>query len=216
MIRTNSSRLISRLAFPVNPQARKHARQRTLIDSNPCPYALLLNVTGELAPARTRPMDQSMHKQHYRTFGIMIVLHFIAMYVLMYAMVHDLSANVYNSVNQFYMAGLMTSSMIGIELLLMGSMYPNKRLNTVMIAVSVLAVVGFWLAIRQQVAVGDKQFVRSMIPHHSGAILMCEQASIKDPELRQLCSNIIKSQQSEIDQMRVIMGRLNEANRGAR
>jgi uncharacterized protein (DUF305 family) len=26
-----------------------------------------------------------------------------------------------------------------------------------------------------QGAVGDDQFLRSMIPHHSGAILMCEQ-----------------------------------------
>ena len=151
-----------------------------------------------------------MHKQHYRSFGIMVILHFIAMYILMYAMVHDLSANVYNSLNQFYMAGLMTSSMIGIELLLMGSMYPNKRLNSMVIAVSLLALIGFWLAIRQQTAIGDKQFVRSMIPHHSGAILMCEQASIKDAELRQLCSSIVKNQQSEIDQMRVILKRLNE------
>jgi uncharacterized protein (DUF305 family) len=161
-------------------------------------------------------MDQSMHKQHYRSLAIMIVLHFVAMYVLMYAMVHDLSADVYNSANQLYMAGLMTSSMIGMELLLMGSMYPNKRLNTVVIAVSVLALVGFWLAIRQQTAIGDKQFVRSMIPHHSGAILMCEQASIKDAELRQLCRNITKSQQSEIDQMRAILQRLDGTGEGAR
>jgi hypothetical protein len=155
-------------------------------------------------------MDQSMHKQHYRSFGIMIVLHFIAMYVLMYAMVHDLTANVYNSLNQFYMAGLMTSSMIGIELLLMGSMYPNKKLNAALIALSVVALLGFWLFIRQQTAICDTQFIRSMIPHHSGAILMCEQASIKDAELRQLCGNIIKGQQSEIDEMRVILRRLNE------
>jgi hypothetical protein len=73
-----------------------------------------------------------MGKQHYRNLGIMVVLHFIAMYILMYAMVHNLSANVYNSLNQFYMAGLMTESMVGIELLLMGSMYPNKRLNAVL------------------------------------------------------------------------------------
>jgi uncharacterized protein (DUF305 family) len=36
------------------------------------------------------------------------------------------------------------------------------------------------------VAVGDKQFLRSMIPHHAGAILMCEKASIKDAEIRAL------------------------------
>jgi uncharacterized protein (DUF305 family) len=41
-----------------------------------------------------------------------------------------------------------------------------------------------------------------MIPHHSGAILMCRKADLKDPEIRRLCGEIIKGQQSEIDWMR--------------
>jgi len=41
-----------------------------------------------------------------------------------------------------------------------------------------------------------------MIPHHAGAILMCRQASLRDPELRDLCARIITSQQAEIEQMR--------------
>jgi uncharacterized protein (DUF305 family) len=40
-----------------------------------------------------------------------------------------------------------------------------------------------------------------MIPHHAGAILMCEQASLRDAEIRDLCKTIISSQQREIDQM---------------
>jgi len=46
-----------------------------------------------------------------------------------------------------------------------------------------------------------------MIPHHSGAILMCEQASIRDPELKSLCGNIITSQKQEIDQMKAMLAR---------
>ncbi len=34
-----------------------------------------------------------------------------------------------------------------------------------------------------QAGIGDKEFLRSMIPHHSGAILMCEQATLTDPEM---------------------------------
>lgn len=55
---------------------------------------------------------------------------------------------------------------------------------------------------RQQTAVSDKQFLRSMIPHHGSAILMCQEASIQDSEIKELCRNIVSNQQSEIDQMK--------------
>lgn len=48
-----------------------------------------------------------------------------------------------------------------------------------------------------------------MIPHHSGALLMCDRASITDAELKKLCSEIVKGQQQEIDQMKKILARLN-------
>ena len=50
-----------------------------------------------------------MKEHHYRNLFIMALLSFISMYVLMYAMV-DRFGNVYSSVNQVYMAGLMTVS----------------------------------------------------------------------------------------------------------
>ncbi len=58
------------------------------------------------------------------------------------------------------------------------------------------------MLIRQQVAIGDKQFLKSMIPHHAAAILMSEQASVQDPEIKELIKNIISSQQAEINQMK--------------
>jgi uncharacterized protein (DUF305 family) len=47
-----------------------------------------------------------------------------------------------------------------------------------------------------------------MIPHHAGAILMCEEAPIQDPEIKQLSGAIVSSQQSEIDQMRAKLAEL--------
>ena len=149
-----------------------------------------------------------MASGQYGRLAVMFGLHFAAMYVLMYAMVNDLSANVYNSLNQFYMAGLMTASMGAIELSVMGSMYPKKRWNYAVLAFSIIVLAGFVTFIRQQTAIGDKQFIRSMIPHHSGAILMCQQSSIQDAELQQLCREIVSSQQREIDQMEAILKRL--------
>lgn len=152
-------------------------------------------------------MNMQMH--HYRQFAIMIVLHFIAMYIFMYAMVNAFG-NVYNSFNQVYMAALMTASMVLIELPMMMSMYKSKKLNIAILAVGLLVLVGSWFAIRQQTAISDRQFLRSMIPHHAGAILMCKEAAIQDQEIKELCKNIIASQQGEIDQMKRTLDRLAE------
>lgn len=142
----------------------------------------------------------------YGRFGLMILLSFLAMYGLMYAMVNELD-NVVHNLNQAYMAGLMAAPMAIIELLIMRAMYPDKKLNGVLIIVSVVALIGCWLGIRQQVAIGDRQFLRSMIPHHSGAILMCQQASLQDPEVLALCRAIVTSQREEIARMKALLER---------
>ncbi|MBS0470967.1 MAG: DUF305 domain-containing protein [Proteobacteria bacterium] len=152
---------------------------------------------------------QKHGQMHYVFFAIMLVLSFVAMFGFMYAMV-DRFANVYPNINQFYMAGLMVAPMAIFELMLMGSMYPNKAANIAIIAASVVALVLFWVGIRDQAGIGDDQFLKSMIPHHAGAILMCQQAPLQDQEIKKLCGKIISSQQSEIDQMKRIMKRLDK------
>ena len=137
----------------------------------------------------------------YRKLALMIVFSFIAMYILMYAMV-DRLANVIPNVNQFYMAGLMTMPMLMLELLVMNSMYKSKKINTVILAIAVIASFSFYFGIRQQAAVGDRQFLKSMIPHHAAAILMVEQAAITDPEIKKLADGIITTQRQEIAQMK--------------
>lgn len=143
---------------------------------------------------------------HYWRLLAMIILSLLAMYALMYAMVSTFD-NVFNNVNQFYMAGLMAAPMVLIELVLMSRMYPNKTLNAIFAVASVVLMILFWIGIRQQVAVSDRQFLRSMIPHHAGAILMCENNRLSDPELQQLCRNIVTSQQAEIDLMKAKLDR---------
>lgn len=146
---------------------------------------------------------QSMHegkhgeKGHYGRLLAMTALSFLAMFVLMYAMV-DRFDNVYANLNQAYMAGLMAAPMVIIELILMRSMYPNAKRNAAIIAVTLLVMALCWIFIRQQSAISDRQFLKSMIPHHAGAVLMCEQNKLKDPELIRLCQGILASQQAEI------------------
>ena len=154
-------------------------------------------------------MKQSTHNQTqpYFNLGVMAVLSFVAMYFLMYSMVNSV-AHVYMSVNQAYMAALMAAPMVVIELIVMRMMYPDARLNRLVVAGSLVVGIAMFLLIREQTAVGDRQFARSMIPHHSGAILMCGQASLTDSELKRLCQDIVSSQQREIDQLRSILQRL--------
>ncbi len=145
----------------------------------------------------------------YKKLAIMIVLSFIAMYILMYSMV-DVFANVIPNINQFYMAGLMTMPMLIIELLVMGSMYGNKKLNISLVVTGFIALILFFAGIRQQAAVGDKEFLKSMIPHHAAAILMGKESSVTDPEIKELIKNIITSQQAEIDQMKAKLKELDK------
>ena len=149
----------------------------------------------------------SAHNQHYHHLLIMIFLSFIAMFVLMYAMV-DIFSNVYVNINQFYMAGLMTVPMVLIELAVMRSMYTNPKVNIVLVVISVVAFIFFFTGIRQQLAVTDTQFLRSMIPHHAGAILMCEKALIEDQDIKTLCASIIEGQRAEIADMKTKLSAL--------
>ncbi len=79
----------------------------------------------------------------YKKLAIMIVLSFISMYILMYSMV-DIFANVIPNVNQFYMAGLMTMPMLINEIIVMGSMYINKKWNIALLITGCLATIIFF------------------------------------------------------------------------
>src|SRR3546814_6397730 len=53
---------------------------------------------------------------------------------------------------------------------------------------------GSFALIRSQTTIDDVAFLRSMIPHHSGAILMCREANLRDAEVKRLCGEIRNSQ----------------------
>lgn len=140
-------------------------------------------------------------KTQYRKLLLMVILSFIAMFILMYSMVDNIT-NVVPNINQFYMAGLMTAPMIIIEIALMSSMYMNKKRNALILVASTVLLVACFLFIRNQTAVSDRQFLKSMTPHHAAAILMAREAKINDPEIKKLIDDIITSQQKEIDFMK--------------
>lgn len=147
------------------------------------------------------------HKNQYGKLLLMTVLSFIAMYLFMYSMINNMG-NFYNNVNMFYMAGLMAMPMIVFEVIIMRNMYTNKKRNAVVITSSIILLIAFFLSIRFQAAVGDKEFVRGMIPHHAAAILMAKEAPSQDPQIQKLQQEIITSQEREIAEMKAILKRL--------
>lgn len=163
-----------------------------------------LRHADQRSPAIEAQRDPMEYQRPYTRLAAMAGLSFLSMYVLMYAMV-DVVANVLSNLNQAYMAGLMTAPMVLIELALMGGMYPDRRLNATVATICIVALIGCLVLIRQQTAIGDRQFLRSMVPHHAGAILMCGKAPIEASQIKELCRSIIAGQQAEIDQMKTML-----------
>ena len=155
-------------------------------------------------------MDPQMIRRHYMMFGLNLVISTVIMYFVMFTMIWSLG-DFFNNLNMFYMALMMATPMGVLMLLMMRMMYPHKRVNLLLHALFVLLFIAAFAGMRAQGLIGDRQFVRSMIPHHSGAILMCNRSAIEDAELRELCfgpDGIINSQVREIDQMKAILRRL--------
>lgn len=142
----------------------------------------------------------------YKELTIELVIDFVIMYLVMYTMIATLE-HFYLNINNVYMTLMMVAPMALIMLIGMRSMFPSRRVNFGIGVGAAIVFIASFIAMGTQAAVGDEQFLRSMIPHHSGAILMCEQSAITDPEISALCDQIVKAQRDEISQMEAILER---------
>lgn len=155
----------------------------------------------------THKMNSAKTSDHYRMLAVNLVISGGVMYLAMFSMIDGIR-DFYNNVNMFYMVLIMVAPMGLLMLVTMKSMYPNRKLNIGLYAAFVILLVCGYTFTRGQTLVGDRQFLRSMIPHHSGAILMCREAQITDSQISSLCRRIIQSQKEEIQEMESILSRL--------
>ncbi len=150
---------------------------------------------------------EKMPSMSYRRFLLMMVISFVIMYSVMFLNV-DEANHIYISTTRTYMALLMISPMAIVMMLMMGKMYPNKKLNTGIMAGAVV-LFGLVLAgLRTQTPIGDVQYMKAMIPHHSSAIMVSKNANLKDSEVIKLSEGIIASQEKEIAEMKAILARM--------
>lgn len=150
---------------------------------------------------------ENMDNSQYKKFLIMLLISFLIMYVVMFFNVDEFS-HIYLSYSRTYMTLLMISPMSLVMLIIMRKMYTSKRLNSIIIISSIAIFVFSLTALRSQAFISDTQYMKAMIPHHSSAIMTSKNANIKDPELRRLSDSIIKSQEEEITQMKLILNRM--------
>jgi hypothetical protein len=127
----------------------------------------------------------------YKALAATVGIHFFIMFALTYSGVFRFE-HIYPNLNRFYMAVIMVAPMVILMMIFMGHMFGNKKVNIALYSLSALLFIGGYAAIRTQALVGNEQFLKSMIPHHSIAIKTCEKAKITDTEIQQLCKEILK------------------------
>lgn len=169
-----------------------------------------MNETGaekseaKVGAAEKRRDEKSTMNGSYLKFGLMMAISFVIMYAVMYLNV-DRFDHIYLSLTRFYMTLLMVAPMALVMLTFMSSMYQNKRLNVSIIAAAVVIFIASLIFLRTQTFVGDRQYMKAMIPHHSSAILTSQKADLKDPEVQKLAKEIIEAQEREIALMKQLL-----------
>lgn len=145
----------------------------------------------------------------YWRFAAMIATSTIVMFCLMYLNTYAVE-HVFWSETRAWMALLMGSAMAVIMLAFMLGAHRNRTLNlAIFAAATAIFAAALWL-VRSQVTVGDVDYMKAMIPHHSIAIMTSRRAHISDPRVRKLADQIIESQEREIAEMKYLVADIEE------
>ncbi|MEP2777273.1 MAG: DUF305 domain-containing protein [Luteolibacter sp.] len=146
-------------------------------------------------------------KGSYLKFALMMAVSFVIMYGVMFlnAAAWD---HVMLSYTRTYMTCLMISVMVIVMLGFMWGMYKNTALNIAIMAGAVATFIAVLILLRTQTPIRDVSWMKAMIPHHSSAIMVSQNATFEDPEAAQLAKEIIEAQKREIAEMKKMIYRL--------
>lgn len=147
---------------------------------------------------------EHMEGMSWGRFAAMIATSTFVMFFLMYQLVYSFDHAVF-SMNRLIASLVMGCVMTIVMLSFMWSMYKGQ--GTKIAIVVLAAVLGLFLLFsnRGQLVIGDVNFMKSMIPHHSIAINNARKASINDPRVRELADEIIAAQVREIALMKRLL-----------
>ena len=137
-------------------------------------------------------------------FAAMIATSTLLMFFFMYQLVYSpqhATFSLNRLVSSLVMGCVMTVIMLGF----MWSMYKGMATKVAVLAGALLLAVALLTTNRSQALIGDVDFMKSMIPHHSIAINNASRSSISDPRVRELADTIISSQVREIAEMKALI-----------
>ncbi|MBB4660226.1 MULTISPECIES: DUF305 domain-containing protein [Parvularcula] len=153
--------------------------------------------------------EKSIDWKSYGRLLTMVLTSTVFMYFFMYLNIYRWG-DFHLSETRFFMSTLMFGTMLAIMLAFMLHMYKDRRVNIALfVASGVLWLVGLYF-MRSQVTVEDQSWMKSMIPHHSIAIMVSERADITDPRARKLADEIIAAQEKEIAEMEYLIRSIRE------
>lgn len=147
----------------------------------------------------------------YLKFALMMATSFVIMYAVMFLNAASID-HVMLSTMRTYMTLLMIAPMAIVMLFYMWGMYKNKKLNALILVVSIVGFGAVYYMMRNQTGISDVQYMKAMIPHHSSAILTSDNANLQDPETKKLAEDISKLQKEEIALMKAYLDRINKNN----
>lgn len=132
-----------------------------------------------------------------------IIMFFGSLLIHMYLMPLVMTSSVNHiqlfSLNKFYNATFMASSMVLLETLMHSS-----------VSVLILSLIGMlimYIMVKSQLFINEKQYLKDMVEHHSMAILTSTKLLEKEIsiDVKKLASNILKTQEEEVSLMRKLL-----------
>lgn len=160
--------------------------------------------------------DRNQHKMSmgWGRFAAMIATSTVIMFFLMYQLVYSWDHALF-SLTRLVSSLVMGCVMMAVMLVFMWSMYRPETAKMMVLGAAVLGGIALLAVNRSQVLIGDTDFMKAMIPHHSIAINNARKEDIRDPRVRYLADRITRDQVKEIAEMKMLIEDIDRHGRRA-